>query len=150
MPVILKRALIVFLFLLMLTFFIVPERLFEFPSSSPILWLLVMFLYPVLSAYPQELLYRTFIFERYKKAITSPFRLGLFSTFSFMFLHIIYGNFLAPVLPLGGGILFTNTYKKTNSLMAVAIELAIYGCIVFTIGLGRFFYEMAHSNTLPK
>ena len=42
-----------------------PSELFAFPRSRPLLWLAVMGLYPILSALPQELLYRAFLFARY-------------------------------------------------------------------------------------
>jgi len=42
--------------------FLAPDLLFSLVKKSPALWVLVMLLYPLLSAYPQELLYRAFFF----------------------------------------------------------------------------------------
>jgi membrane protease YdiL (CAAX protease family) len=46
-------------------------------------------------------------------------------------------------MTLVGGLLFAHTYWKTRSLLVSAIEHALYGCLLYTIGLGRFFYHGA-------
>ena len=46
----------------------------------------------------------------------------------------------AVALTLVGGWKFAATYRHTRSLWAVSIEHAIYGGILFTVGLGQFFY----------
>ena len=42
-----------------------PELLFSFVRARPVFWALVMVLYPVLSVYPQGLIYRSFLMHRY-------------------------------------------------------------------------------------
>src|SRR5690348_2033463 len=37
-----------------------PETLLAFPRERPTIWLLVMFLYPLVSVYPQEIIFRAF------------------------------------------------------------------------------------------
>jgi uncharacterized protein len=39
-----------------------PELLFSFVKTNPMLWAVVMVLYPVLSVYPQEFLFRAYFF----------------------------------------------------------------------------------------
>jgi hypothetical protein len=56
-------------------------------------------------------------------------------------MHIIFGNVIAPLLTIPGGYLFCRTYARTGSLPAAAIEHAVYGDIVFTVGLGVYFYN---------
>jgi uncharacterized protein len=63
------------------------------------------------------------------------------SVLTFAFLHIIFGNLVAPLLTIPRGYLFTRTYVRTGSLVAVSIEHAVYGNIVFTVGLGVYFYR---------
>jgi hypothetical protein len=55
-------------------------------------------------------------------------------------MHVIFGNGLAMALTLVGGLFFGHTYLRTRSLLACTFEHGLYGCFVFTIGLGRFFY----------
>ncbi|MBD3385424.1 CPBP family intramembrane metalloprotease [candidate division KSB1 bacterium] len=135
------RAAAVFFVLTILTWYIKPELLFTFVKQRPIIWLVVMCLYPFFSAYPQEILYRAFMFHRYKYLFAKSAVMILVSTATFSFLHIIYDNSPAIVLTLLGGYLFSKTYDKSKSLTLVSIEHALYGMIVFTTGLGTYFYE---------
>lgn len=121
-----------------------PGLLFAFPRTRPGLWLLVMLLYPLLSAYPQETIYRAFLFRRYKPIMPSTTFLTLASVTAFSFLHIIFDNWIAVILTLPAGYLFTRTYLATGSLMLASLEHALYGCAIFTTGLGRFFYNPMH------
>lgn len=59
----------------------------------------------------------------------------------FAFGHIVFGNWLAVVLTGIGGWLFGTTYRRTASLGLVAVEHALYGCAIFTIGYGQFFLD---------
>ncbi len=118
-----------------------PLTLFSFPLQRTGIWLLVMFFYPILSAFPQELIYRTFFFHRYKSIFKSHLVIIIMSTITFGFLHIIYDNLPAVILSLFGGYLFSKTYSETRSLFLVSFEHALYGAFIFTVGLGRFFYE---------
>jgi hypothetical protein len=43
------------------------------------------------------------------------------------------------VLTLVGRLALRRTYVKTRSLLATAVEHAAYGCLLFTVGLGRWF-----------
>lgn len=134
------RSLAVAVFCVAAVLLIDPSLLFRFPRSRPWLWLVVMVLYPLLSAYPQELIYRPFLFERYRPILRTEATLTWVSVLAFSFLHVIFGNWIAVVLTIPAGYAFTRTYRKTGSLLLAAVEHAAYGCIVFTTGLGRFFY----------
>jgi len=43
-----------------------PGLFLNFPRSNPRLWGLLMILYPILSVYPQGIIYRAFVFDRYR------------------------------------------------------------------------------------
>jgi CAAX protease family protein len=51
---------------------LIPDKLFVFPGSRPLVWLAVMVLYPLLLAWPQELVFRGFFFQRYRKFFGGP------------------------------------------------------------------------------
>ena len=125
------------------TYMLEPGSLFSFVRTSPRFWLLVMFLYPILSVVPQEIIFRSFFFARYRTLFTHPAALVLASGLAFGFAHILFHNWVAPVLCVVGGIMFAQTYRRTQSLMLVAFEHALYGDFVFTLGLGRYFYHGA-------
>jgi len=118
-----------------------PSLLFTFVKQRPLLWALVMLLYPLLSVYPQELLYRAFFFHRYQALFGSGWTMLLASALAFGFVHIIFGNWLAVALCVIGGALFSFTYHQSGSLLLTCLDHAIFGNFIFTIGLGQFFYH---------
>ena len=118
-----------------------PDLLFSLLKSSPLLWAAVMLLYPLLSVYPQELLYRAYFFQRYQPLFGSGWGILLASALAFGFVHIIFGNWLAVAMCVLGGLLFSFTYQSSGSLLLTCLDHAIFGNFIFTIGLGRFFYH---------
>ncbi|MCX7846972.1 MAG: CPBP family intramembrane metalloprotease [bacterium] len=122
------------------TWWLGPEYFLRFPRSRPVMWALVMLLYPGLSAYPQELIYRTCFFARYAVIFPTPLAMVVASSVAFGWLHVVFGNVPAVVLSFLAGIMLSHTYLRTRSTLAVSVEHALYGCLVFTIGLGRYFY----------
>jgi uncharacterized protein len=125
-----------------LTYAFAPELLFGFVREKPLFWLIVMVMYPLISVVPQEIIFRRYMFDRYKTAF-SPRVLVLVSGVGFGFAHIVFGNWVAPVLCVIGGIMFAQTYARTRSLALVSLEHALYGDFIFTLGLGRYFYHGA-------
>lgn len=124
-----------------LVLFIYPQNFFDMPRERPHIWAMIMIFYPLLSVYPQELIYRTFFFERYRHLFPSMLITVLASAAAFALVHIIFQNPLAVLLTLIGGAFFAETYARTRSLRLVWLEHALYGCLIFTIGLGQFFYH---------
>ena len=118
-----------------------PQLLFSLPRQRPALWLMVMLLYPVLSVYPQKLIYRTFFFHRYQALFSTDQSRIVASALSFGFMHIIFHNWIAVLLTCIGGLLFARSYAYSRSTALAAWEHALYGCLLFTVGLGRFFYS---------
>jgi uncharacterized protein len=118
-----------------------PQLLFSFLKRAPGFWALVMLLYPLVSVYPQELIYRAFFFHRYAPLFGSGLLMIAASALAFGFVHIIFGNWLAVVLCIIGGFLFSLTYQHSGSLLFTCLDHAIFGNFIFTIGLGQFFYH---------
>jgi len=118
-----------------------PELLFSLIKRSPGFWAAIMLLYPLLSVYPQELLYRAYFFHRYQPLFGSGWVMLFASALAFGFVHIILGNWLAVGLCMIGGFLFSLTYQDSGSLLLTCLDHALFGNFIFTIGLGRFFYH---------
>jgi uncharacterized protein len=118
-----------------------PQLEWNFVRSNPGLWAVVMVAYPVLSVYPQGVLYRAFFFERYAVLFPGKWLMIVASAAAFAFLHIIFRNWLAIALTFAGGLLFSTRYAQTGSLAVSCFEHALYGCWLFTIGLGQYFYH---------
>ncbi|KOV79038.1 CAAX protease [Nocardia sp. NRRL S-836] len=120
---------------------LLPDQLFAWPSRQPLLWLAVMVFYPLFSVYPQELVFRAFLFERYGPAFGGWTVAA--SAVAFGFVHIVFGSWVSVVLSAAGGWLFAVRYRRTRSLLVASVEHASYGVLVFTVGLGRFFFHGA-------
>lgn len=120
-----------------------PELFLNFVRERPLFWAIVMVAYPCISVVPQEIIFRTFFFNRYARLFTSERVVILASGVLFGAAHLIFQNWVAPLLCLIGGIFFARTYAKTRSLALVSLEHALYGCFIFTLGLGRYFYHGA-------
>ncbi len=118
-----------------------PDLLFRFVRRDPLAWLLIMVLYPVLSVYPQGIVFRSFFFHRYRTLFPRPWAMIAASALAFSFAHIIFRNFIALGFTLVGGVIFAWRYRQSQSLFVSAFEHALYGCWMFTVGLGHFFYR---------
>lgn len=143
----LRRMVLVFIFagaiLLAFSLFAFPHLFLSFARSEPGIYALVMVLYPLLSAYPQEVIFRGFLFTRYAPLFGSGVGMIIASGLAFGYAHIIFLNALAVGLSAVGGLLFAFTYMRSRSLLLTTLEHALYGCYIFTIGLGHFFYHGA-------
>lgn len=121
---------------------LVPDRAFGLPRRSLWLWALVMLLYPLLSALPQELLFRPLFFHRYGRLFPSPRVAVAVNGIVFGLAHLLFWNWIALAMTTAGGILFALGYRRHGFPTAVAMH-AVAGCILFTSGLGTFFYHGA-------
>jgi uncharacterized protein len=113
------------------------------PKKNLKLWIMIIVLYPLLSAYPQEVIYRLFFFHRYKVIFKRNFEIILASGICFGLAHLFFFNFWAITLSTIGGILFAYTYSKSNSIIITSIEHGLWGDLIFTVGLGMYFYSGA-------
>ena len=123
------------------TWALAPALFLSLPRQHPLFWALIMLLYPLLSVWPQEIIFRRFLFHRYGWLFEN--RITAASAIAFGYTHIIFLNPLAVLLTLAGGLMFARSYAQTRSLKLTGLEHALYGCLIFTIGLGRYFYTGA-------
>lgn len=123
-----------------LVYIFMPEKLFSFVSERPEIWWRVMVFYPIFSAIPQEFIFCTWFFTRFKYLFTNEKHLLTAATIIFGCTHILYINWVAPTLCLFAGYFFAQTYMKTRSLALVSLEHALYGNMIFTLGLGTYFF----------
>lgn len=110
--------------------------LFHVLLNKPKLWLFILFVYSLFSVYPQELIFRTFFFKRYRALFKSTLGFIIVNAVLFALAHVLFKNTLVLILTFLGGILFALSYYKTKSTLLVSIEHAIYGCWLFTVGMG--------------
>jgi membrane protease YdiL (CAAX protease family) len=119
----------------------IAHRFMALPQNAPRLWLMIMIFYPLLSVIPQELVYRTFFFHRYGPLFGDARWLAiLVNGLLFGFAHVIFGSYVSVLLTAFLGCLLAWRYDATRSFWAVWLEHSLYGCLVFTVGLGHYFF----------
>jgi membrane protease YdiL (CAAX protease family) len=111
-------------------------NLFIVVLNKPFKWLMLVFVYSFFSVYPQELIYRTFFFQRYRSLFKNEILFIILNAALFSLAHIFFRNGLVMVMTFIGGIFFALTFKKTKSTLMVSVEHAIYGSWLFTVGMG--------------
>ncbi len=118
-----------------------PERFLAFPFYRPELWQFVILAYPLASVLPQELVYRTFFFHRYGPLFGERRWAAIVVNGAlFGFGHVMFDNVIAVAGTAIAGVLFAYRYETTRSFWAVWLEHSLYGALVFTVGLGGFFF----------
>jgi len=127
--------------LLLVAWYAAPQHLFDLPRRRPGVWALVMLLYPILSVYPQGIIYRGFLFQRYAPLFPRRWALILVSGVAFGFMHVVFRNWVAPLLTVAGGLLLAWVYDASGSLPIAALIHWGLGGAVFTVGLGRYFFH---------
>ena len=122
----------------------------NFPRSNPRLWSLVVMLYPVLSVYRAgHRLPRLCVRTAYRDLSVTLGDRARQRVSRIHVVDIVFRNRLALVLTLLGGVLFGIRFLQTGSLFVTSFEHALYGCFLFTVGVGRSFHHGSARGTDP-
>lgn len=142
------RVLVLSLTLFALGYFIMkytrPNALFNMPKNQTGLWIMILFIYAFISVFAQELLYRRFFFNRYGRFFKNEKLLFFVNVICFSLCHIFLHTAWVLVATAIGGTLFSYTYIKEKSLFWTCVEHALYGNLIFTLGIGA---ELAFPGT---
>ena len=125
------------------TWLLFPDRLLALPLRAPGLWLTIMLAYPLVSALPQEILFRALFFRRYGVIFESERSAVAVNAVAFSFAHLMYGHWLVFAMTFAGGLVFAWVYAVRGNFPAAVLLHAVAGQIVFTSGLGVLFYSGA-------
>lgn len=139
-----KPMLLVFCFFAFLSAVLVwvvwPSMFFSMPVNETTLWVSIMVFYPLFSVLPQTFVFRVYFFHRFKGFFGSERWAIVVNALLFSFMHLVFKNWLAIILTFFGGLLFAATYLRSRSMVISAVEHALFGCWVFTVGIGSFFF----------
>ncbi len=120
--------------------FIDPTLLFSFPKNNLWLWITVLIFYPIFSVIPQEFIYRVYFYHRYKKVFKNNIiSLMLANLFFFSYAHIVFNNPHALLITAIVSPIFSQLYLKESFFTCVLVH-SIGGQIIFTLGLGKYFF----------
>ena len=94
------------------------------PEFLAVIWLG----YPLLSALPQELLFRSLFFRRYQAILPKgPACLTCLNAGLFSLAHLMYWSWIVTIMTFAGGLLFTWAYRKRGSFFYAVLLHAIAG-----------------------
>lgn len=119
-----------------------PEALFALTRARPGLLLMILLLYPVLSALPQEVVYRALFFRRYRPILPAgPEARLLLNAGIFALGHLMYWSWLVAGMTFLGGLAFGWAYERRRSFPMAVLMHAVAGNAIFLVGLGLHFYS---------
>ena len=124
-------------------FAINPDLFLSFALARPEIWLMVMIAYPIASALPQEIIFRSLFFERYGELFPSTALLIAANGVLFGLGHLFYDNWITITMTAAGGAIMGWAYLRHRSMLLAWVMHALAGQLVFTAGLGRYFYSGA-------
>ena len=129
------------LLLLALYPLISDEQMFRFPRERPLVWVVILVLYPLLSVVPQGIVFRRWFLVRYGSRLGNGWKMILVAAVCFGFSHVLFGNVVAPLVTFVGGLLFMRTFLRTGSGWLADLQHAVLGDVAFTIGYGQWLYS---------
>ena len=113
--------------------------LFNLPKNYFFIWVAVILIYPILSVIPQEIIFRVLFFERYSCLFKNQFLYLILNSIIFAYIHLVFQNFHAFFITLITSPIFAYAYLN-KSFKTCFLTHTIGGQLVFTYGLGEYFY----------
>lgn len=119
-----------------------PEALGFLLRNNPQLMLMIALAYPLVSALPQELVFRPLFFRRYGAILPRSTMLSVvLNAAIFAFAHLMYWSWVVAGMTFLGGLVFATSYRVRNNFPEAVVLHAVSGVIVFALGLGIYFYS---------
>ncbi len=122
-------------------FAVLPGHFLSLPLKNTALWALFLPIYTLFSALPQELIYRTLFFERYGALFPGTIAAVAANGAAFGFGHLLYMHSITVAMTAFGGAMIGWAYlTRGRSVLLTWVLHSLAGCLIFTSGLGVYFY----------
>ncbi len=118
-----------------------PDAAFFLLSERPQLLGMIWLFYPFLSALPQELLFRVLFFRRYRIILPQGMGADVLNAAVFSFAHLMYWSWVVALITFAGSFIFSHAYRTRGSFLYAVLLHAIAGNLLFTVGMGVYFYS---------
>ena len=102
--------------------------------------MLIWLLYPLLSALPQELIFRPLFFHRFGSLFPDPSHALIVNAAIFSFAHLMYWSWVVAILTFAGGLFFARAYV-TRGFPSAWLLHALAGNAIFAVGMGYYFWS---------
>lgn len=118
-----------------------PEAWLMPGRAAPGLLVAILLIYPLLSALPQEVMFRVLYFERYASILPGGPAGLVLNAAIFSLAHLIYWNWIVAALTFAGGLAFAHSYRDRRSFPEALAMHAVGGDVLFALGMGAWFYS---------
>lgn len=119
---------------------VMPEAFLNLFRLNPAIWLMVMVLYPFVSALPQEIVFRPLFFRRFGPILPRGVAALIMNAAIFSLAHLLYWNWIVSLMTFVGGLIFAWAYEVRRSFPLAVVLHAVAGDILFTVGTGMLFF----------
>lgn len=118
-----------------------PEAAFALLRTEPLMMLVIALFYPLLSALPQELVFRPLYFRRYGAVLPDGRTNIVLNAALFSFAHLMYWSWTVALMTFAGGLVFAWAYEIRRSFALAVVLHSVAGVVIFAVGLGIYFYS---------
>lgn len=118
-----------------------PDAFFNILHTQPMILPVIILFYPILSALPQEVVFRVLFYRRYGGLMPNGRTAMLVNAAVFSLAHLMYWSWVVALMTFFGGLIFSWAYEARRSFALAVLLHSIAGWIIFTLGLGVFFYS---------
>lgn len=136
-----KFSAAMFLLCLAVILIFAPDEMFNILYREPMLMVMIFLLYPLVSALPQEIVYRPLFFRRYGAILPPGQGAIVMNAALFSFAHLMYWSWIVAAMTFAGGLVFAWAYEKQRNFPLAVILHGIAGNLIFFTGLGIYFYS---------
>ncbi len=99
-----------------------------------------MALYPLLSALPQEVIFRPLFFRRYGPILPAGAGAIVLNAAVFALAHLMFWNWIVLAMTFVGGLVFAWAYAARHSFPLAVLLHVVAGWILFTVGMDVYFF----------
>ncbi|AUH34392.1 CPBP family intramembrane glutamic endopeptidase [Paracoccus tegillarcae] len=117
-----------------------PDYIRELTGPRLRFLFLIWLLYPILSALPQELIFRPLFFHRFGSLFPDGRVAILANAAIFSFAHLMYWSIVVAIMTFLGGLFFARAYQQRGFLSAWLLH-ALAGNALFAVGMGYYFWS---------
>lgn len=118
-----------------------PDRIFGLMRQKPLFFLVLIPGYSLLSALPQETVFRVLFFQRYAAILPGGRMALVLNGAVFSLAHLMYWSLLVCLLTFFAGCGFAWAYQSKRSFALATACHALAGLTLFAFGMGHYFYS---------
>ncbi|PIE13596.1 MAG: CPBP family intramembrane metalloprotease [Rhodobacterales bacterium] len=118
-----------------------PDQMFVLIRERPEIMVMIALFYPVVSALPQEIVFRALFFRRYARILPRGTGVLFLNAALFSLAHLMYWSWIVAVMTFVGGVVFAWAYELRQSFALAVVLHSVAGVVLFCVGMGVYFFS---------